>query len=286
MFLLIRAGYVEPDNKMIAQNEDNPEVIATGWLRVLASISFLINSKIMKAHLSIAADSRRVCHSGPSILCLRIVLLSVLVFLSGGEPAFAASMQQTVADSAGIVRDFTRIPEHAIPPRVLRNARGVAILRVLKGGFGVSGRLGEGVVIARLSGRGWSGPSAIATGGGGFGFQIGGNVTEFVIILNSQAAVDAFAHGGNVQFGGALSIAAGPVGRTAEAGVLPVAAVYTYSRSQGLFAGVSLEGTILVAESNKNARYYRRSVTPEQILRGRVPPPPSAQPLIAALGRY
>lgn len=64
-------------------------------------------------------------------------------------------------------------------------------------------------------------------------------VTEFVIVLNSQAAVNAFARGGNVQFGGALSVAAGPVGRTAEAGVLPVAAVYTYSRSKGLFAGVA-----------------------------------------------
>jgi Las17-binding protein actin regulator len=141
-------------------------------------------------------------------------------------------------------------------------------------------------VIARLPGGGWSGPSAIATGGAGFGFQVGGQVTEFVIILNTQAAVDAFARGGNVQFGGALSVAAGPVGRTAEAGVLPVAAVYTYSRSQGIFAGASLEGTILVAQAEKNARYYRRPVTPEQILRGRVVPPPSAAPLIAALRRY
>jgi len=65
-----------------------------------------------------------------------------------------------------------------------------------------------------------------------------------VIILNTEAAVDAFARGGNLEFGGALSVAAGPVGRTVEVGVLPVAAVYTYSRSQGLFAGASLEGTV------------------------------------------
>ena len=141
-------------------------------------------------------------------------------------------------------------------------------------------------MVARLPG-GWSGPSAIATGGAGFGFQVGGQVTEFVIILNTQAAVDAFAHGGNVEFGGALSAAAGPVGRTAEAGVLPVAAVYTYSRSQGLFAGASLEGTVLVEQSaDKNAAFYRRRVTPEQILRGRVAPPASAAPLIAALGQH
>jgi lipid-binding SYLF domain-containing protein len=89
-----------------------------------------------------------------------------------------------------------------------------------------------------------------------------------------------------VEFGGALSVAAGPVGRAAEAGVLPVAAVYTYSRSQGLFAGASLEGTILLAQSDKNARYYGRRVTPEQILSGRVVPPSSARQLLAALRRY
>jgi lipid-binding SYLF domain-containing protein len=111
-------------------------------------------------------------------------------------------------------------------------------------------------------------------------------MTEFVIILNTRAAVEAFARGGNVVFGGALSAAAGPVGRAAEAGILPVAAVYTYSRSQGLFAGASLEGTILVSQSGKNAEYYGEPVTPEQILSGRVAPPLSARQLVETLGQY
>ena len=215
----------------------------------------------------------------------RTVLFCLLLYLSGG-PAFAASMRETVSDCTEIVQDFSRIAERSIPPRVLRSAKGIAILPVLKGGFFVSGRIGEGVVIARLPEGGWSGPSAIGTGGAGFGFQVGGQVTEFVIILNTRAAVQAFARGGNVEFGGALSVAAGPIGRAAEAGILPVAAVYTYSRSQGLFAGASLEGTILLAQSDKNARYYGGPVTPEQILSGRVPPPPSARPLIATLSQY
>ena len=216
---------------------------------------------------------------------LRIVLFGLLLYLADCS-VFAASMRETVNDCAGIVQDFSRIPERSIPPSVLRSAKGIAILRVLKGGFFVSGRIGEGVVIARLPEGGWSGPSAIGTGGAGFGFQIGGQVTEFLIILNTRAAVKAFARGGNVEFGGALSVAAGPVGRVAEAGILPVAAVYTYSRSQGLFAGASLEGTILIAQSDKNARYYGGPVTPEQILSGRVPPPPSASQLIATLSQY
>jgi lipid-binding SYLF domain-containing protein len=195
-------------------------------------------------------------------------------------------MQDTVSDCAKIVRDFSRIPERSIPLFVLRSARGIAILRVLKGGFLVSGKAGEGVVIARLPGGGWSGPSAVVAGGAGFGFQIGGQMTEFIIILNTRAAVAAFARGGNVEFGGALSAAAGPVGRTAEAGVLPVAAVYTYSRSQGLFAGASLEGTILVSQSGKNAAYYGEPVTAEQILSGGVAPPLSARQLVETLGQY
>jgi len=87
---------------------------------------------------------------------------------------FGASMRETVRDCAGIVRDFSRIPEHAIPRRVLRDAKGIAVLRVLKGGFVLSGRAGEGVVIARLPGGAWSGPSAIGTGGAGFGPRLAG----------------------------------------------------------------------------------------------------------------
>jgi lipid-binding SYLF domain-containing protein len=90
----------------------------------------------------------------------------------------------------------TRKRDQSLFSHVLRSAKGIAILRVLKGGFFVSGRIGEGVVIARLPEDGWSGPSAIGTGGAGFGFQIGGQVTEFVIILNTRAAVKAFARRG------------------------------------------------------------------------------------------
>src|SRR5215472_3210891 len=165
----------------------------------------------MKDHLS-PSFSRKTLRSRSRASQLRIVLSGIFVYLAGC-PSFAASMQQTVSDCTEIVQDFSRIAERSIPPRVLRSAKGIAVLRVLKGGFFVSGRIGEGVVIARLPDGSWSGPSAIGTGGAGFGFQVGGQVTEFVIILNTRAAVEAFAQGGNIEFGGALSAAAGPVGR-------------------------------------------------------------------------
>src|SRR5258707_11527440 len=155
----------------------------------------------MKACSAVLANGRSTLNLVRGALRLRAVYFCLFLLMSC-TPAFAASMRETVANCTGIVRDFTRISEHAIPRRVLRNAKGVAILRVLKGGFGVSGRLGDGAVIARLPGGGWSGPTAIATGGCGFGIQIGGEITEFVLIFNTQAGGGAFARGRNVEFAG------------------------------------------------------------------------------------
>ena len=131
--------------------------------------------------------------------------------------------------------------------------------------------------------NGWSGPSALGTGGAGFGLQIGAEVTEFVMILNTDAAVKAFSRDGNVTLGGGISVAAGPIGRHVEAAITPVAAVYTYSRSQGLFAGISLEGTVIGTRNDANAAYYGRPVTAEKILSGKVAPPPGARRLLQVL---
>jgi lipid-binding SYLF domain-containing protein len=199
--------------------------------------------------------------------------------------ARAEGMQDEVDQAAAIIERFREMPEQGIPEAVLRDAKGLAILTVLKAGFIFSGQGGWGVVVARTK-SGWSGPSAIATGGAGFGLQIGAQVTEFVIVLNTPAAVDAFARGANVSLGADLSVAAGPVGRSAAAGVMPLAAVYTYSRSQGLFAGVSLEGTVIAARDDENRSYYGRAVTPHAILSGSVKPPAGAAALHAALSRY
>jgi lipid-binding SYLF domain-containing protein len=96
---------------------------------------------------------------------------------------------------------FQKISEQAIPTAVLRDARGLAILTVTKAGFIVSGRGGKGIVIARTA-NGWSDPSAIGTGGVGFGFQAGAQVSEVVIVLNTPAAVEVFSQGGNPRHAG------------------------------------------------------------------------------------
>ncbi|MCE5243675.1 MAG: YSC84-related protein [Syntrophobacteraceae bacterium] len=217
---------------------------------------------------------------------LSIVLL--LTFVATFVPGIASadSLEDNINQAIGIFQRFQEIPERSVPPAVLRDAKGLAILTVVKAGFILSGRGGTGLVVARTHNRGWSPPSAIGTGGAGFGFQIGAQVSEFVIVLNTNEAVRAFAAGGNVQLGADLSVAAGPVGRAAEVGVTPTAAVYTYSRSQGLFAGVSLEGTVVGTRNDTNASYYGRPINPLDILTGHVKAPPSAKRLQNVLGRY
>jgi lipid-binding SYLF domain-containing protein len=194
-----------------------------------------------------------------------------------------AAEQDTVNRCAAIISQFQQMPEKAIPRDVLRQAKGLAIMSVVKAGFIFSAKGGQGVVIARTR-RGWSGPSFIATGGGGWGLQAGAQVTDFVIVLNTEAAVKAFSRGGNVTIGVDLSAAAGPVGRTAAGAVMPTAAVYTYSRSKGLFAGVSLEGAVIGTQRQSNFNYYGKPVRADSILIGVTKPPPGAAALRHALG--
>ncbi|HSV62297.1 MAG TPA: lipid-binding SYLF domain-containing protein [Chthoniobacterales bacterium] len=198
--------------------------------------------------------------------------------------ANAATEQEVVNQSARILRNFRNIPEHQIPRSVLRNAKGLAIMTVVKVGFGLSGKGGQGVVVAR-TGSGWSGPSFIGTGGAGWGLQIGAEITEYIFVLNTNRAVHAFSRDGNFTVGADASAAAGPVGRDAAAAVTPTAAIYTYSRAQGLFAGASLEGTVIATQKTANHRYYGRAVSAADILSGSVSAPPRAEVLARALGR-
>ncbi|KAJ5959542.1 uncharacterized protein N7479_006692 [Penicillium vulpinum] len=178
-------------------------------------------------------------------------------------------------------------PDKVIPPEVLANAKGLAVLTVLKAGFLGSGRFGSGIVVARLNDGSWSAPSAIATAGAGIGGQIGFELTDFVFILNDAAAVRTFSQQGTLTLGGNVSLAAGPIGRNAEAAgaasTKGVAAVFSYSKTKGLFAGVSLEGSMLVERRDANEKLYRSRVSANQLLGGSIRPPPAADALMRVL---
>lgn len=212
---------------------------------------------------------------------MRTLSLLFVVLALAAAPARAETLQQSVDQAMAVIKRFKEMPEKSIPEEVIRDAKGLAVLTVVKAGFIFSARGGQGVVLARTP-AGWSGPSGIGTGGAGFGLQIGVQATEFVMVLNTPAAVEAFAHG-NFELGADLSVAAGPVGRHVAGGVMPTAAVYTYSRSQGIFAGVSLEGTVIVTKKERNAEYYGHPVEASDILGGKAPPPAGTMALIKEL---
>jgi lipid-binding SYLF domain-containing protein len=214
-------------------------------------------------------------------LSIGAVMLATCLVTASAHANFQDDVDQAVA----IIESFQKIPEQAIPTAVLRNARGLAILTVTKAGFIVSGRGGKGIVIARTD-KGWSGPSAIGTGGAGFGFQAGAQVSEVVIVLNTPAAVEAFTRDGDVTLGGNLSITAGPLGRDAEARIGIQSVMYSYSRSQGLFGGLSVEGTVVATRKQDNAAYYGKPVSAKDILSGKVPAPQGARKLQQILAKW
>lgn len=167
--------------------------------------------------------------------------------------------------------------DQQIPLRILKNAKGIAFVTVVKAGFVWSGTVGSGIVIAKLPDGTWSGPSSVGVAGMGWGALIGASVTDSVIILNTDLAVKAFAGHGQIKFGGSLSIAAGPLGRegdgSAYLGDGGVAACYSYSHSRGLFAGISLQGAIFMTRDSDNARFYGCPVKASEIMKGKVIPP-------------
>ncbi|XP_064634641.1 SH3 domain-containing YSC84-like protein 1 [Lineus longissimus] len=201
-----------------------------------------------------------------------------------------SSVKSEAKKAAKILQDFTfpsakTGPDKIIPVSLILKAKGLAILSVFKLGFLVTARGGSGIVIAKLNDGSWSPPSAIGLAGLGGGFEIGAEVTDFVIILNTQSAVDAFSKGGNLTLGGNFTVAAGPLGRNVEAdvSVKSPAAIYSYSKTKGLFAGISIEGSGLIERKDANKKFYGEDVRAFQILQGLVDRPPGCDPLYNVL---
>jgi SH3 domain-containing YSC84-like protein 1 len=207
-----------------------------------------------------------------------------LVAGSAGDPKEV----NRVENSGTVMREILKVPDD-VPRNLLDNARCVIVLpSVTKAAFVVGGEYGRGVMTCR-TGPGFSGdwgaPTMMALEGGSLGLQIGGEATDFVILVMNNRGADSLLHS-KVKLGADASVAAGPKGRQAEADtdVYMRAEMLSYSRSRGVFAGVSLEGTTLRPDNDANRRLYHENVTaPEIIQEARVAPPESAHTLISAL---
>ncbi|EST07635.2 Ysc84 actin-binding domain protein [Kalmanozyma brasiliensis GHG001] len=179
-----------------------------------------------------------------------------------------------------------------VPISVLSKAKGFAIFTVFRIGFLLSARAGSGVVVAKADDGRWSAPAAIGIGGLGGGFNAGAEVTDFLIVLNSKSAVRSFMATGSLQLGGNMSVAVGPLGRSAEASGSVntkgrVAAMFSYSKSKGLYGGISVEGTVLVNREDANVKAYGQyAKNPKQILSGAVDRPPWASGLVQTIERF
>ena len=205
----------------------------------------------------------------------------------GVGPGVNFRLDEEIDKADRILRLMLSSPMSGPPPSILRAARGLAFLRITKLGFALSARVGTGLVIARANGA-WSAPSAIGTVGVSMGFQVGAQVADFLIVLNTDAAIAAFSGGGQIALSGQIGAVAGPVGASREAGVAAqlhaAAPIFTYSISKGLFVGVSLEGSVINERNSVNERHCGQpGIRSPALLSGMVPPTPAATKLLNAL---
>jgi lipid-binding SYLF domain-containing protein len=218
-----------------------------------------------------------------------VVTLSLLGMMV--LPVFGQDKEEDRVKSAGnVISEIMNLPDD-IPQSVIDKADCVVVLpSVLKAAFVVGGSYGRGVMTCR-SGRHfrgpWSAPTMMALEGASFGFQLGGQATDFVLLLMSPTSAANILKS-KVKIGGDASAAAGPVGRnaSAETDVTMRAQILSYSRARGLFAGVSLSGSTLRPDNDGNKKLYGKDVSAEAIVFDKaVPPPPSAAKLLGTLNR-
>jgi lipid-binding SYLF domain-containing protein len=207
-------------------------------------------------------------------------------------PVSAQKKENDRVENAGqVMKEIMDIPDD-IPQNVIDKADCVVVLpSVLKFAIGIGGSYGRGVMTCRSGDNfkgPWGAPTMMALEGGSFGLQLGGQATDFVLLLMSERSASSILSS-KVKIGGDASAAAGPVGRTAsaETDVTLRAEILTYSRARGLFAGISLSGSTLRPDNDANEALYGKKIDAKDIaLKGAVPPPPSAQLLISTLNQH
>ncbi len=205
---------------------------------------------------------------------MRLVLTALLALML----PFAANAQEREIERADnavrVLSEILAIPEESIPERLLREAEAIAVMPdVVKAGLVFGGRGGKGLMAVRGSDGSWSNPTFITLGGGSFGFQAGVQSADVVLVFRNRRGVDNIVNG-KFTLGADASVAAGPVGRSAQAstdGQLK-AEIYSYSRARGLFAGIALDGAVIAIDNRANRRVYGRDVTARMILENRVRP--------------
>ncbi len=219
------------------------------------------------------------------------VLLCGLVLSASAVSAHADSDKAKVAerlnDASAVIRQIMATPDKAIPTSILSGASCVVVVpSYKKAAFVVGGQYGQGVATCRTA-RGWSAPVCVQMAGGSFGFQIGGQATDLVMVaMNDQGLQDMLKN--KFKLGADAAASAGPVGRNAAAGTdwKLNAEFLTYSRSKGLFAGINLDGTVVSQNADDTRVLYGANIPFETILKGNQATPPEAQTFVRTVAHY
>jgi SH3 domain-containing YSC84-like protein 1 len=220
---------------------------------------------------------------------MKKLLLVVLAMGLWATAAFADEVSDRLKASATVMTEIMSAPDKGIPGDVLDKADCVAIIPGMKkGGFIVGGRYGRGMVSCRNKAQtAWEAPIMLGLEGGSFGLQIGASSTDVVLLVMEKSGIESLMKD-KVTLGGDASVAGGPVGRTATAqtDAMMKAKILSYSRSQGVFAGLELSGSTLRPDKDANKTLYGKPIEAKEILEGHPAIPAAAQPLIQALTKY
>lgn len=210
-------------------------------------------------------------------------LLALALTLATGLTA-SAGLQKVLDQSAKILEGF-QSSQTPIPAPVLAKAKAVAIMDTTEGGLIFTGKSGSGVIVSRV-GNGWSGPVGISTSGASFGLSAGGKATKTVYLFMDNKAIKQFMTNDNVKFEGDISGAAGPTGVSIGNDFQPNHSVYTYSYTDGVFGGMSVEGGVISYEKEQTFKYYGEPVGVKAVLTGQVKAPAGAAVLTSVLDKY
>jgi len=201
----------------------------------------------------------------------------LMAAFSAVQPDLSFANGSTLTAAGAVLQEIQSIPEAGIPPQLFRDAFGIAVIPgLIKAGFIVGARYGRGVLAANR-GEYWSPPVFVILEGASFGFQIGAESTDIILVFKTERSLQYF-RDGKFTLGADMAVAAGPVGRHAEAATdLEMRAeIYAYCRSRGLFGGVAVEGAALAVDNEANAAFYGHAASADEILSGRVEAPKEA----------
>lgn len=207
-------------------------------------------------------------------------------------PGFAATGRAKLVDrlnaASQVIQEIESIPAKSIPMSIMKSATCVAVVPAYKkAAFVVGGSYGQGVVTCRTKSGRWSAPAFVQMAGGSFGFQIGGQATDLVLIAVNQKGMQDLLKS-KFKIGGDAAASAGPVGRNAAAATNLTlrSELLTYSRSRGLFAGIDLNGTVVNQNTEDTRTFYGHDVPFQEILEGNVATPPAARPFVRTIAKY